>query len=332
VRTSGSNLQVLLEGLRGSRRRNRLVTLQGGFTEQVDTLLVVGLGPCRVGSDGLVERGIGVVHTACVGVNGTDVEVCRAGLGRVNFCRRLVTLNRIVDLLALGIRVGHIDVEPGKLLVRLGGVFLFAVLHCILLELDCFLIGVDRRFVTLLPLCLIRLRHGRQAISITEAIPKNVAGRVDLIGFGERGDRGIVVLRSNGLIGRVKLSLQIFDSIGFFLLLRLLLLHGLQLLRGEAFPFCLLLLLFLLIEVQYIFIELNRKALYEVHGFVGLQVIGSFVQRDVVLARGESEREILTLLVRLQLVFLTVILIGKNNDRVGDGIALGILACSLHCS
>ena len=196
----------------------------------------------------------------------------------------------------------------------------------ILFELDRFAIRIHGRLISFLLLGPVGLCCRGQAVGIAQAIPKDVAGGIDLIGFGQVGDRGLVIFRSDGLVGGVQLALQRLDGVDFLLLLGLLLLQLLLLFLRQPLTSRGRLLLLLQIEIESIFVQLNLEAFDKVQRLVGLHVVGALVQGNVVLAGRKSEGKILALFVGFESVFLPVVQVGINHDGVGDGIALGILA------
>ena len=101
--------------------------------------------------------------------------------------------------------------------------------------------------------------------------------------------------------------------------------HLLYLFGSETLALGCLLLLLLQIEIQCVLIQLDLKSVDVEEFFVSFGIFGGLVQRDEVLARCNSQREILPLLVGLERIFLPVVLVGEEHDSVDDGIALDIL-------
>src|SRR5579884_1034552 len=87
-----SQFKVFLQGLGRTRRSDRLIALQSRFPEQVYPFLIIGVGAVRVRSNALVERGIGVIDTAGIRIDRSNIEIRRGSLGGIGLGRGFVTL------------------------------------------------------------------------------------------------------------------------------------------------------------------------------------------------------------------------------------------------
>ena len=78
----GIEFEVLIERLGGAGDGDHFAVLaEGGLAEEVDSLLVVGLGAVGIGGDGLVKCGVGLVYLALVGKDCALFKVALAGQG-----------------------------------------------------------------------------------------------------------------------------------------------------------------------------------------------------------------------------------------------------------
>src|SRR6266542_3966070 len=80
----GSKLKIFAKGLDGAGRGDHfVVAAKAGLREQVDPLLVIGLGASGIGGNGFVEGLIGRLAMALIGEEGALVEIAEAPLGRI---------------------------------------------------------------------------------------------------------------------------------------------------------------------------------------------------------------------------------------------------------
>ncbi len=84
--------------------------------EQVHALPVIGFGAVGVGGNALFECGDGLVDLASVGEHRADIEVGLRGRGRVGLRGQFVGLDRVIDLVSLGVGVRQVVVVSGQVL------------------------------------------------------------------------------------------------------------------------------------------------------------------------------------------------------------------------
>src|SRR5208282_4940775 len=173
-------------------RRGRLAVLSDRHLgEQVQALLVVGLGFGRIGGNHLVPHRNSLIRLARL---------------RINFGKVVIVGSQLLVIVSL-------------FLGRFGGGA----------QVDGLLIIGCGHFEALLFFSGIGLLWSRHAVSIGQFEPDQIAGAVDLVAFGQRGDCGFVISRIGGHLGGAKLFVErahrlLFGGVfgnGFVLLRRL---------------------------------------------------------------------------------------------------------------
>src|SRR5581483_4868571 len=303
-------LEILLDALGRLGRRNHLAVLVNRrLAEQVHAFLVVGFGLVGIGGDGLVEGGVGLIHLAVVGQHRAQRVVVLRGAGRIDLRGGVVLGNGLIGFAGIRQRLAVVVVIAAEPLAgaRRG---IGAAERDHLLErfgragVD----GVARSRIG-------RFLGGVKLIS-AERAPQQVAVGIGLRGLLHERDRLVEVARFLRGFGAGQQVVQVAD-LGVLLLhgflLRLLFrrhlgLRILLLLRGQLVEF----------EVDHVLFRIQARVVPVE------ELLAVFVERDLVLARLNAEREELAFLVGLERVLLSALHVDGLNYAVGDGLALTV--------
>src|ERR1035438_4476914 len=105
-RSATVQFQILVEGLRSSRRRNCLVALQGCFPDKINAFLIIGICFGGIGRNAFIEGCNGSIAFAGVCENRSHVVVVLRGCTGIVFRRLLVSFYGVIDFACLAVGLG----------------------------------------------------------------------------------------------------------------------------------------------------------------------------------------------------------------------------------